>query len=74
MAGLLKYREMVERVLVVVPGYLRDQWIRELKETPHRGDPENFRLLLALLDPDLFASAEPVEEAVRREETRWSCA
>jgi SNF2 family DNA or RNA helicase len=36
MAGLLlkelKYREMVERVLIVVPGHLRDQWIRELKE------------------------------------------
>jgi len=166
MAGLLlkelKYREMVERVLIVVPGHLRDQWIRELKDkfgetfqvvdrglldgaygrnpwrefsqvltsmdfakqddvlstladvewdlvivdeahklaayrygektrktqryrlgevlaknsrfllfltaTPHRGDPENFRLLLALLDPDLFASAELLEEAVRRGE------
>ena len=39
-----------------------------LTATPHRGDPENFRLLLALLDPDLFASAELVEEAVRRGE------
>ncbi len=166
MAGLLlkelKYRGAVERVLIVVPGHLRDQWIRELKEkfgetfqvvdrhtlnstygrnpwreglqfltsmdfakqeeilatlsdvewdlvivdeahklsawrfgektkktqryrlgevlaknsrlllfltaTPHCGDPENFRLLLSLLDPDLFAKAEYVEEAVRRGE------
>ncbi|MCS7216763.1 MAG: SNF2-related protein [Candidatus Bipolaricaulota bacterium] len=166
MAGLLlkelKYRGLVERVLLVVPGHLRDQWLRELREkfgesflavdrgllrsaygqnpwrefpqvltsmdfakqddvlqtladvewdlvivdeahklaayrygeqtkktqryrlgealarnarmllfltaTPHRGDPENFRLLLALLDPDLFATAEVVEEAVRRGE------
>lgn len=166
MAGLLlkelKYRGLVERVLIVVPGHLRDQWIRELKEkfgetfqvvdravldgaygrnpwreyphiltsldfakqddvlqsladvewdlvivdeahklaayrygertkktqryqmgevlakqshmllfltaTPHRGDPENFRLLLALLDPDLFAKSEFLEEAVQRGE------
>ncbi|MGB9757941.1 MAG: helicase-related protein [Candidatus Bipolaricaulaceae bacterium] len=166
MAGLLlkelKHRGAVERVLIVVPGHLRDQWIRELKEkfgetflvvdrhtlnstygrnpwreglqfitsmdfakqeeilatlsdvewdlvivdeahklsawrfgdrtkktqryrlgevlarnsrlllfltaTPHRGDPENFRLLLSLLDPDLFAKAEHLEEAVRRGE------
>lgn len=166
MAGLLlkelKGRGLVERVLLVVPGHLRDQWLRELREkfgetflvvdrgllqntygrnpwrefpqvltsldfakqeeilqtladvewdlvivdeahklaayrygeqtkktqryrlgellaknsrlllfltaTPHRGDPENFRLLLALLDPDLFANAELVEEAVRRGE------
>ena len=166
MAGLLlkelKCRGMVDRVLLVVPGHLRDQWIRELKEkfgetfqtvdrgllnsaygrnpwreypqvltsldfakqeevlaalsdvhwdltivdeahklaawrfgektkktqryrlgevlaknsqllllltaTPHRGDPENFRLLLALLDPDLFAKVEHLEEGVRRGE------
>lgn len=166
MAGLLlkelKYRGLVERVLIVVPGHLRDQWLRELREkfgetslvvdrailqnaygqnpwreypqiltsldfakqddvlhgldgstwdlvivdeahklaayrygertkktqryrlgevlaqnsrmllflsaTPHRGDPENFRLLLALLDRDLFAKAELIEEAVRRGE------
>ncbi len=166
MAGLLlkelKYRGLAERILIVVPGHLRDQWRRELEEkfgenfyvvdrailqnaygqnpwrefpqsltsmdfakqdevlqtlvdvdwdlvvvdeahklaayrygektkktqryrlgevlaqnsrmllylsaTPHRGDPENFRLLLALLDPDLFAKAELIEEAVRRGE------
>jgi len=36
MAGLilkeLKLRGLAERVLIVVPGHLKDQWIRELKE------------------------------------------
>ncbi|MCS7241037.1 MAG: DEAD/DEAH box helicase, partial [Candidatus Bipolaricaulota bacterium] len=36
MAGLLlkelKYRGLVRRALVVVPGHLRDQWLREMKE------------------------------------------
>jgi superfamily II DNA or RNA helicase len=36
MAGLilkeLKQRGLVEKVLIVVPGHLKDQWIRELKE------------------------------------------
>ena len=166
MAGLvvkeLKYRGLAERVLIVVPGHLRAQWVREMKEkfgetfmvldrpvmnaswgrnvwldharvitsmdfakqedvlvalaearwdlvivdeahklaayrygedlkrteryrlgellsrnaefllfltaTPHRGDPENFRLLLDLLEPGLFANTEILEEAVRRGE------
>jgi superfamily II DNA or RNA helicase len=163
MAGLvlkeLKYRGLVERTLIIVPGHLRDQWLREMKErfaesfvavdravmnanwgrniwaeepqiiasmdfmkqddvlasidgtrwdlvivdeahkmaayrfgqqlskteryrlgealsrnshfllfltaTPHRGDPENFRLLLDLLEPGLFASTEMLERSVR---------
>jgi len=36
MAGLLlkelKYRGLVRRVLIVVPGHLKDQWLREMKE------------------------------------------
>jgi SNF2 family DNA or RNA helicase len=36
MAGLLlkelKYRGLIERVLIVVPGHLKDQWLREMKE------------------------------------------
>src|SRR5439155_7892771 len=35
-----------------------------LTATPHRGDPENFRLLLALLDQDLFATADILGQAV----------
>jgi superfamily II DNA or RNA helicase len=36
MSGLLlkelKYRGLVDRTLIVVPGHLKDQWIREMKE------------------------------------------
>jgi superfamily II DNA or RNA helicase len=36
-----------------------------LTATPHKGDPENFRLLLELLDKDLFADRQILEEAMR---------
>jgi DNA or RNA helicases of superfamily II len=163
MAGLiikeLKLRGLAKRILVVVPGHLRDQWIRELKEkfqenfevvdrnllknsygsnpfqekhqvilsmdfakqddvlniiasthwdlvvvdeahkmsayrygqkvkkteryrlgqilaknsthmllltaTPHRGDPENFRLLLDLLREGFFATSDMIEESIK---------
>ncbi|HWP30248.1 MAG TPA: helicase-related protein [Fimbriimonadales bacterium] len=166
MAGLLlkelKYRRLVWRTLIVVPGHLKDQWVREMKErfsepftvvdravmnatwgrnvwqeqaqvltsmdfakqddvlaslaethwdlvivdeahkmaayrygdktdkteryrfgellsrisqfllfltaTPHRGDPENFRLLLDLLEPDLFANKELLLESVQSQD------
>jgi superfamily II DNA or RNA helicase len=35
-----------------------------LTATPHRGDPENFRLLLALLDQDLYATTGILGDAV----------
>lgn len=35
-----------------------------LTATPHKGDPENFRLLLELLDKDLFADRNILEEAM----------
>jgi superfamily II DNA or RNA helicase len=163
MAGLLlkelKYRGLVERVLIIVPGHLKDQWLREMKErfqesfvsvdrgvldahwsenvwkernqiitsldfakqddvmfslkdtrwdivivdeahkmsaykygekidktaryrfgelissitnyllfltaTPHRGDPENFRLFLELLEPGFFADVEMLSESIQ---------
>ena len=166
MAGLLlkelKYRSLVERTLIVVPGHLIDQWLREMRErfwetfrvvnratfkgswrenpwrshpqlitsmdfakqedvlatlaeadwdlvivdeahklsawrygdktkktqryrlgevlsrasrfllfltaTPHRGDPENFRLLLELLEPGMYANVDILSEAARRGE------
>ncbi|MDW7995984.1 MAG: helicase-related protein [Gemmatales bacterium] len=166
MAGLLlkelKYRGLVRRVLIVVPGHLKDQWRREMKErfgetfiqvdrdvmdsnwgrnvwqeepqvitsmdfakqddvkaalsethwdlvivdeahkmaayrygdktdktvryrlgellsriaqfmvfltaTPHRGDPENFRLLLELLEPGMFANQELMKVSVQARE------
>ena len=163
MSGLLlkelKYRGLVERTLIVVPGHLKDQWIREMKEkfqenfkvvdrdtmsaswgqnvftdgnqmivsmdfakqddvmlalkdskwdlcivdeahkmsaykygekisktqrynfgehlspitnyllfltaTPHRGDPENFRLLLDLLEPGFFADTAMLSQSIQ---------
>lgn len=39
-----------------------------LTATPHRGDPENFRLLLDLLEPGLFANEKILEESVQNKE------
>ncbi len=158
----LKYRGLVQRTLIVVPGHLKDQWLREMKErfgesftvidrstihatwgrnvwqehpqvitsmdfakqedvlatlaevhwdlavadeahkmaayrygdktskteryrlgellsrtsqfllfltaTPHRGDPENFRLFLELLEPGMFANTELLLESVQNRE------
>ena len=36
--------------------------------TPHKGDKENFRLLLALVDADLFANTQILQRAVTRQE------
>lgn len=169
MSGLLlkelKYRGLVDRTLIVVPGHLKDQWIREMKErfqehfemanretmnaawgknifdekngknqvivsmdfakqddvmfalkdtrwdlcivdeahklsaykygdkinktqrytfgellstltnyllfltaTPHRGDPENFRLLLDLLEPGFFADIAMLAESIQNKD------
>jgi superfamily II DNA or RNA helicase len=35
--------------------------------TPHKGDPENFRLFLSLLDPDVYGDVKSLEEAMRRQ-------
>jgi len=39
-----------------------------LSATPHKGDPENFRLLLNLLEKDLFANIALIKEAVNNKE------
>ena len=36
--------------------------------TPHKGDPENFCLFLALLDRDVYGNVKSLEEAMRRHE------
>ena len=38
-----------------------------LTATPHRGDPENFRLLLDLLEPGFFATTEMIQESIDAE-------
>ncbi len=37
-----------------------------LSATPHRGDPENFRLFLDLLEPGMFADTELLAESIER--------
>jgi len=39
-----------------------------LTATPHRGDPENFRLFLDLLEPGFFATTEMVTESIQQQE------
>ena len=36
--------------------------------TPHKGDPENFRLFLQLLDRDVYGDVASIDEAIRRQE------
>jgi len=36
-----------------------------LTATPHKGDPENFRLFLDLLEPGFFATADMLAESIR---------
>lgn len=36
--------------------------------TPHKGDPENFRKFLELLDPDVYGDIESLEQAMERKE------
>ncbi len=36
-----------------------------LTATPHKGDPENFRLFLDLLEPGFFSSAEMLKESIK---------
>ncbi len=44
------------------------QFLLLLTATPHRGDPENFRLFLDLLAPGLFANEALLMESVRKGE------
>ena len=41
-----------------------------LTATPHKGDPDNFTLLLHLLDPDLYATGNILREASQHDENR----
>ncbi|MPZ22056.1 MAG: DUF3883 domain-containing protein [Dehalococcoidia bacterium] len=39
--------------------------------TPHKGDPENFRLLLSLLDEQVFASQEGAQRAIEGDDSPY---
>ncbi len=42
-----------------------------LTATPHRGDPDNFRLLLYLLDANVFSSKESMERVLREDREQY---
>ena len=48
-------------------GELTDHYLL-MTATPHKGDPENFALFLALLDRDVYGDVKSLEEAMRRAE------
>ena len=48
-------------------GELTDHYLL-LTATPHKGDPANFALFLALLDRDVYGDVKSLEEAMRRAE------
>src|SRR2546428_7966013 len=39
-----------------------------LTATPHKGDPENFRLFLDLLEPGFFATADMVKDSIKNKD------
>lgn len=45
-------------------GQITDHYLL-MTATPHKGDPENFRLFLQLLDPDVYGSIESLQEAMK---------
>ena len=54
--------ELGERLSEMTDHYLL------MTATPHKGDPENFRLFLQLLDRDVYGDVKSIEEAIRRHE------
>ena len=48
-------------------GELTDHYLL-MTATPHKGDPQNFALFLALLDRDVYGDVKSLEEAMRRAE------
>lgn len=46
----------------------RSERLLLMTATPHKGDPENFRFLLSLVDQDLFADQEILQRAVELRE------
>ena len=66
-----RYGEKTKKTKRYILGEVLSQTSRFLlflTATPHRGDPENFRLFLDLLEPGLFANLNLLEESVRRKE------
>jgi superfamily II DNA or RNA helicase len=66
-----RYREKVEKTQRYKLGEALSKTSNHLiflTATPHKGDPENFRLFLDLLMPGFFATNEMVEESLRNKD------
>ncbi len=66
-----RYGEKTKKTKRYILGEVLSQTSRFLlflTATPHRGDPENFRLFLDLLEPGLFATLDLLEESVHKKE------
>ena len=66
-----KYGEKINKTLRYGVGELLSSvsnYLLFLTATPHRGDPENFRLLLDLLEPGFFANTEMLSESIQNQD------
>ncbi|MDI6786415.1 MAG: helicase-related protein [bacterium] len=48
----------------------RSEHLLFLTATPHKGDPENFRLFLDLLEPGFFATKEMIAESIKSKDNQ----
>jgi len=63
-----RYGEKVSKTLRYKVGELlspKTEHFLFLTATPHRGDPENFRLLLDLLEPGFFANSKMLQDSIK---------
>jgi len=66
-----RYGEKIEKTARYKLGEVlsrRTDHIVFLTATPHKGDPENFRLFLDLLEPGFFATIDMVQESIKNKD------
>ena len=66
-----RYGEKTEKTIRYKLGELLSRQAEHLlflTATPHKGDSENFRLFLDLLEPGFFATTEMVQESIRNQD------
>jgi superfamily II DNA or RNA helicase len=67
-----KYGDKTEKTdryrLGEVLSKLADPHLLFLTATPHKGDPENFRLFMDLLEPGFFATAKMLQESIKEKD------
>ncbi len=68
-----KYGEKIEKTARYKLGETLSKMAEHLlflTATPHKGDPENFRLFLDLLDPGSFATAEMIAQSIKDKDNK----